>query len=84
MSVLIHQQGHMKTHPGVLLGAPSKVQGNEGDAAEGQNSNSAENNPGQQGEKEGLVKSPEKGDDAAPQPTSVASKVADEPTDTGV
>lgn len=80
MSVLIHQQGHMKTHPGVVLSTPSKVQANEGDAAEGQNSTSAEDNPGQQGEKEGLVKSPEKGD----QPTSVASKVADEPTDAGV
>lgn len=74
----------MKTHPGVLPNAPCKVQANDNDVAEGHNSNPAEKNLEQQGEKEGLVKSLEKGDSPDLQPISITSSVTDEPTDTSV
>lgn len=70
----------MKTHPGVLLNTPSKVQATDNDGAEGHNSNSAESNLEQ---KQGLVKSPEKGD-STDLPIAIASTVTDEPTDTSV
>lgn len=74
----------MKTHPGVLPNTPSKVQASDNDVAEAHNSNPAENNLDQQGEKQGLVKSPEKGDNTDLQPIIITSTVADEPTDTSV
>ncbi|TNM93770.1 hypothetical protein fugu_001946 [Takifugu bimaculatus] len=78
-------KGHMKTHPGVLLNTPSKVQAADNDVAEGHNSNSAESNPESNLEqKQGLVKSPEKGDNTDLQPIAVASTLTDEPTDTSV
>lgn len=72
----------MKTHPGALPNAPCKGQAHGNDVAEAQNSNPAEKNLEQQGEKEGVVPSLEKGDDPELQPTTVASSVTDEPPDT--
>lgn len=71
----------MKTHPGVQLNTPSKVQAADNDVAEGHNSNSAESNLEQ---KQGLVKSPEKGDNTDLQPMAITSTQTDEPTDTSV
>lgn len=75
----------MKTHPGVLLNTPSKIQAADNDVAEGHNSNSAESNLESNVEKkQGLVKSPEKGDNTDLQPVAIASTLTDEPTDTSV
>lgn len=74
----------MKTHPGVLPSAPSKVQAHDNDVAEGHNSNPAEKNLEQQGEKEGLAKCLENGDNPDLQPISGASSLTDKPTDTSV
>ncbi len=79
-----HQQGHMKTHPGAPANTPSKVQTNDSDIVEDRSSHSANKNPGQQEDKEGLAKSPEKGDSTDPAPNSVVSSAADEPMDTTV
>lgn len=72
----------MKTHPGALSNTPSKAQTNDNDIAEDRSSHSANKNQEQQEEKQGLTKSPEKGDST--EPISVASSVADEPMDTTV
>ncbi|GAA6228128.1 sal-like protein 2 [Lates japonicus] len=77
-------KGHMKTHPGALTSTPSKAQTNDSDVAEDRRSHSASKNPGQQDEKQGLAKSPEKGDSTDPLPVSVGSDVAGEPMDTTV
>lgn len=74
----------MKTHPGVLPNTPSKVQTNDNDIAEDRNSHLTNKNVEQQEEKQGLIKSPEKGDSTDPQPTSIVSSVTDEPMDTTV
>lgn len=74
----------MKTHPGVLPNAPCKVQANDNDVAEGHSSDPAAKNLEQQGGKEGLGKSLEKGDSPDLQPISVAASVTDEPPDTSV
>lgn len=75
----------MKTHPGALTNTPSKAQTNDNDIVEDRSAHSANKNPGQQEEKQGLAKSPEKGDstDHPPQ-KSVVSSVADEPMDATV
>lgn len=70
------QQGHMKTHPGVLTSTPSKAQTNDNDFAEDRKS------AAQQDEKQGLLKSPEKGDSTDPLPNSVGCDAADEAMDT--
>lgn len=72
----------MKTHAGVLTNTPSKAQTNDNDTAEDCSSHSANKNPGQQEEKQGLAKSPEKGGSTDPRPISVVSSAADEPMDT--
>ncbi|XP_074479982.1 uncharacterized protein LOC141760803 [Sebastes fasciatus] len=77
-------KGHMKTHPGASTNTPSKAQTNDTDIAEDRSSHSANKNPGQQEEKQGLAKSPEKGDSTDPPPISVVSSVAGEPMDTTV
>ncbi|XP_070711205.1 sal-like protein 2 [Pempheris klunzingeri] len=77
-------KGHMKTHPGALTNTPSKAQTNDNDIAEDHTSNSASKNSGQQEEKQGLAKSPEKGDSTDPLPISAVSSVAGEPMDTTV
>ncbi|XP_070786313.1 sal-like protein 2 [Enoplosus armatus] len=77
-------KGHMKTHPGALTNTPSKAQTNDNDTAEDHSSHSANKNAGQQEEKQGLAKSPEKGDSTDPLPISVVSSVAGEPMDTTV
>lgn len=74
----------MKTHPGASTNTPSKAQTNDTDIAEDRSSHSANKNPGQQEEKQGLAKSPEKGDSTDPPPISVVSSVAGEPMDTTV
>lgn len=75
----------MKTHPGVLLNTPAKVQAADNDVAEGHNSNSAGSNlESNLEQKQGLVKSPEKGDNTDPQPIAITSTLTDEPTDTSV
>ncbi len=74
----------MKTHPGVLTNTSSKAQTNDNDTAEDCSSHSANKNLGQQEEKQGLAKSPEKGDSTDPLPVSVVSGAADEPIDTTV
>ncbi|XP_044197373.1 sal-like protein 4 [Thunnus albacares] len=79
-------KGHMKTHPGVLTNTPSKAQtnDNDNDIVEDHSSHSANKNPGQQEEKQGLAKSPEKGGSTDPLPISVGSDEAGEPMDTAV
>ncbi|KAI3376365.1 hypothetical protein L3Q82_016843, partial [Scortum barcoo] len=77
-------KGHMKTHPGVLTNTVSKAQTNDNDTAEDCSSHSVNNNPRQQDEKQGLAKSPKKGDSMDPLPISVVSVAADEPMDTTV
>ncbi|XP_076580461.1 uncharacterized protein LOC143316730 [Chaetodon auriga] len=77
-------KGHMKTHPGALASTPSKTQTNDNDVVEDRSSHSANKNAGQQDEKQGLAKSPEKGDSTDPPPISVVSSVEDEPMDTTV
>ncbi|XP_073330739.1 uncharacterized protein [Pagrus major] len=77
-------KGHMKTHPGALTNTPSKAQTNDNDIAEDRSAHSANKNPGQQEEKQGLAKSLEKGDSTDPPQKSVVSSVADEPMDTTV
>ncbi|XP_030287925.1 sal-like protein 2 [Sparus aurata] len=78
-------KGHMKTHPGALTNTPSKAQTNDNDIVEDRSAHSANKNPGQQEEKQGLAKSPEKGDSTDPPPQkSVVSSVADEPMDATV
>lgn len=77
-------QGHMKTHPGALTNISSKPQANDNDIAEDRSSHSANKNPGQQEEKQGLAKSPEKGDSTDPLPASVVSSGTDKPMDTTV
>lgn len=72
----------MKTHPGALTSTPSKAQSN--DAAEDHISHSANKKLGKQEEKQGLVKSPEKGDSKDPRPIGVASNAGDQPMDTSV
>lgn len=72
----------MKTHPGVPSNTPSKAQTDDSDIAEDRGSHSANKNPEHQEEKQGLNKSPEKGDATDPEPISVASSVTDEPMDT--
>lgn len=74
----------MKTHPGALTNTPSKAQTNDNDAAVDRSSHSANKNPGQQEEKQGLAKSPRKGDSSDPLPVSVGSDVAGETMDTTV
>lgn len=74
----------MKTHPGALTSTPSKTQTNDNDIGEDRNLSSANKNPGQQEEKQGLTKSEEKGDGTDPPPISVVTSVADEPVDTTV
>ncbi|KAG8006114.1 Sal-like protein 2 [Nibea albiflora] len=76
--------GHMKTHPGALTNISSKPQANDNDIAEDRSSHSANKNPGQQEEKQGLAKSPEKGDSTDPLPASVVSSGTDKPMDTTV
>ncbi|XP_047447581.1 sal-like protein 2 [Mugil cephalus] len=70
-------KGHMKTHPGVMSNTPSKAL--TSDAAEDRSSAKKD---GQQDEKQGLAKSPEKGDGADPLPISVSSDTAGKATDT--
>ncbi|KAM7366345.1 hypothetical protein PAMP_015793 [Pampus punctatissimus] len=77
-------KGHMKTHPGALTNTPSKAQTNDNDIAEDHGSHSANKNPGQQEEKQGLAKSPEKGVSTDPLPISVGLDEAGEPMDTAV
>ncbi|XP_071374370.1 sal-like protein 2 [Centroberyx affinis] len=78
-------KGHMKTHPGAATNTPSKVQTNDTDTMEDRSSQSANKNPGEQDEKQGLAKSPEKGDSLDPLPISVGSSVEGEkPMDTTV
>ncbi|TKS92938.1 Sal-like protein 2 [Collichthys lucidus] len=77
-------KGHMKTHPGALTNISSKPQANDNDIAEDRSSHSANKNPGQQEEKQGLAKSPEKGDSTDPLPASVVSSGTDKPMDTTV
>ncbi|XP_022619827.1 sal-like protein 2 [Seriola dumerili] len=77
-------KGHMKTHPGALTSTPSKAQTNDNDIAEDHSSHSANKTPTQQDEKQGLAKSPEKGDSTDPPPVSVGSEVVGEPMDTTV
>ncbi|KAM3589951.1 uncharacterized protein V6R79_000426 [Siganus canaliculatus] len=76
-------KGHMKVHPGALT--PSKAQTNDSDIAEDHSSNSSNKIPEQQEEKQGLAKSPEKGDGGTdPVPASVASSAEEKPMDTSV
>ncbi|CAK6952965.1 sal-like protein 2 [Scomber scombrus] len=79
-------KGHMKTHPGALTNTSSKAQtnDNDNDIAEDHNSLSANKNPGEQEEKQGLAESPEKGDSTDPPTISVGSDEAGEPMDTAV
>ncbi|XP_040886870.1 sal-like protein 4 [Toxotes jaculatrix] len=77
-------KGHMKTHPGALTSTPSKAQTSDNDIAEDRSSHSANKNPGQQDEKQGQAKSPEKGCSTDPEPNSVGSDVVGEPMDTTV
>lgn len=79
-----HQQGHMKTHPGALTNTPSKAQTNDNDAVVDRSSHLASKNPGSQEERQGLAKSPRKGDSTDPLPVDVGSDVAGEPMDTTV
>ncbi|KAM9426047.1 uncharacterized protein KZ484_015844 [Pholidichthys leucotaenia] len=72
-------KGHMKTHPGVTS-TPSKAQTNDSDFAEDRSLHSASKNPGQQDEKQGLTKSPEKGESTDPLP--MGSDVTGETMDT--
>ncbi|XP_061565863.1 sal-like protein 4 [Cololabis saira] len=72
-------KGHMKVHPGALTNTPSKAQTNESDIVEDRGSHSANKNSGEQEEKQGLAQ--EKGDSTEPLPTSVASDVTVEATD---
>ena len=75
----------MKTHPGASTNTPAKAQTTDTDIAEDHSSHSANKNPGQQEEKQGLAKSPEESDSTDPLPISVAaSSVAAEPMDTTV
>lgn len=76
----------MKTHPGALTSTSSKAQtnDNDNDIAEDHSSHSASKNPGQQEEKQGLAKSPEKGGSSDALPISVGSDEAGEPMDTAV
>lgn len=74
----------MKTHPGALPNAPCKAQASDTDAAEAHSSNPAEKKLEQQGEKEGVVTSLEKGDGPDLQPVSIASGATDEPPDASV
>lgn len=74
----------MKTHPGALTNTSSKAQTNDNDIAEDHSSHSANKNPGQQEEKQGLAKSPEKGGSKDPLPISVGSDEVGEPMDTTV
>ncbi|XP_069025926.1 sal-like protein 2 [Embiotoca jacksoni] len=75
-------KGHMKTHPGALTNTPSKAQTNDNDFAEDRSSHAANKNSGQPDEKQGLAKSPEKGDSTDPPPTGVGCDVAGEAVDT--
>ncbi|XP_049923070.1 sal-like protein 4 [Epinephelus moara] len=75
-------KGHMKTHPGVSTNTPSKAQTNDTDIAEEPSSHSANKNPVQQEEKQGLAQSSGEGDSTDPLPISVVSTVAAEPMDT--
>ncbi|XP_039997183.1 sal-like protein 4 [Xiphias gladius] len=77
-------KGHMKTHPGALISTPSKAQTSDTDIADDRSSHSANKNLGQQDEKQGLAKSPEKGDSTDPLPISVGSDVVGEPMGTAV
>lgn len=72
----------MKTHPGVSTNTPSKAQTNDTDIAEEPSSHSANKNPVQQEEKQGLAQSSGEGDSTDPLPISVVSSVAAEPMDT--
>lgn len=74
----------MKTHPGALTNTSSKAQTNDNDIAEDHSSHSANKNRGEQEEKQGLAKSPEKGDSTDPPTISVGSDEAGEPMDTAV
>lgn len=73
----------MKTHPGALTNTSSKAQTNDTETAADPGSHSA-NNPGQQEEKQGLTKSPRKGDGTDPPEISAGSEGAGEPMDTTV
>uniref|UniRef100_A0A3Q1GDF5 Si:ch211-212k18.5 n=1 Tax=Acanthochromis polyacanthus TaxID=80966 RepID=A0A3Q1GDF5_9TELE len=75
-------KGHMKTHPGASTNTPSKAQTNDNDCVEDRSSQSTSKNPGQLDDKQGLAKSPEKGDSSDPPPISVGSDVAGEAMDT--
>ncbi|KAM4611588.1 uncharacterized protein ACJ7VT_012260 [Polymixia lowei] len=78
-------KGHMKTHPGAATNTLSKVKTNDSDIMEDRSSHSANKNPKEQDEKQGLAKSPEKGDSLDPLPISVGSSVEGEtPMDTTV
>lgn len=66
----------MKTHAGALTSTPSNAQTNDSDTSEDPNRNT-----GLKENKQGLVKSPEKGAGTDPLPVSVGSEVVDEPID---
>lgn len=68
----------MKLHPGASTNTHSKAQTNDNDNGEDCRSHSAGKNPGGPGEKQGLAKSPEKGDSLDPLPISVGANVEGE------
>uniref|UniRef100_A0A667Y861 Si:ch211-212k18.5 n=1 Tax=Myripristis murdjan TaxID=586833 RepID=A0A667Y861_9TELE len=78
-------KGHMKMHPGAVTSGASKVQTNDSDITEDRSSHSGNKGPEEQDEKQGLAKSPDKGDSLDPLPISVGSGVeADKQVDTAV
>nr|XP_020467020.1 zinc finger protein 628-like [Monopterus albus] len=75
-------KGHMKIHPGVLTNTPSKAQTNDIDVLVDRSSHSTSKLRGQQDERQGFTKSPEKGDSTDPPPISAGSDVTAKPVDT--
>lgn len=69
----------MKTHPGASTNTPAKAQTNDNDAVVDRSSHSANKE-----ERQGLAKSPRKGDSTDPLPVGAGSDVAGEPMDTTV
>lgn len=74
----------MRSHPGVSLNTPTKVQPKEKDSTEDHTLDSANSKPAQLDETQGVAESPEKGDSTDPLPVNAGSKGTDEIMDTTV